>query len=163
MINGLEIKPVHVDHADQIAQIYNQALIARTATFETIPRSNADICQWIDSGEAFIVAQTKDGEVAGFARASLYRNRECYAGIKEYSVYVGEEYRGNSVGERVLGALIDECRKRGVLKLLSRIFPENVASIKLAQKAGFEIVGTYKNHGKLDGEWKDCVIVELTL
>ena len=59
--------------------------------------------------------------------------------------------------------LIDDCRKAGVWKLLSRIFPENIASIELAKQLGFRIVGTYQRHGQLDGIWKDCVIVELCL
>jgi len=159
----LEIMPAQYGHADQIAAIYNQALISRTATFETRPRSIDDVKSWIDEGNVFVVAISAAGRVAGFARASLYRERDCYAGIKEYSVYVAENQRGRGVGETVLRALIDQCRADGVWKLLSRIFPENRPSIILAQKVGFEIVGTYKKHGKLEGVWKDCVIVELSL
>ena len=62
-----------------------------------------------------------------------------------------------------MAALIAESEKRGLWKLVSRIFPENVASLALCRSLGFREVGTYRRHGRLDGEWKDVVIVELLL
>ncbi len=70
---------------------------------------------------------------------------------------------GRGAGKAALGALISEANTRGVWKLLSRIFPENVASLTLCRSLGFREVGIYRRHGKLDGEWKDCVIVERLL
>jgi phosphinothricin acetyltransferase len=46
---------------------------------------------------------------------------------------------------------------------VSRIFPENTASLKLHERCGFRVVGVYQRHGKLEGEWRDCVIVERLL
>ena len=54
-------------------------------------------------------------------------------------------------------------RERGFWKILSRIFPENVASLALHERCGFRVVGIYRRHGKLDGVWRDCVIVEKLL
>ena len=71
--------------------------------------------------------------------------------------------RGLGAGLLALNALADAFGERGYWKLLSRVFPENVASLKLHEKAGFRVVGTYVRHGKLDGEWRDTVIVEKLL
>ena len=76
------------------------------------------------------------------------------------SVYVAREARGAGAGLVALRALLAAAEERGFWKLLSRIFPENVASLALHRKAGFREVGVYRRHGKLDGEWRDCVIVE---
>jgi len=46
---------------------------------------------------------------------------------------------------------------------VSRIFPENTASRAVCRSVGFREVGTYARHGQLDGEWRDCVIVERLL
>jgi phosphinothricin acetyltransferase len=56
-----------------------------------------------------------------------------------------------------------ECERRGFWKLISRIFPENEASRGLCRRLGFREVGIYRRHGKLDGEWRDTVIVERLL
>ena len=57
-------------------------------------------------------------------------------------------------------ALIEESAKAGLHKLVSRIFPENVASRAACRAAGFREVGVYKAHGQLEGVWKNCVVVE---
>jgi phosphinothricin acetyltransferase len=83
--------------------------------------------------------------------------------VAEHSVYVARSARGLGAGLVALNALSDAFAERGYWKLLSRIFPENAASLKLHQKAGFREVGTYLRHAKLDGEWRDTIIVEKLL
>ena len=68
--------------------------------------------------------------------------------------------RGQGFGRAALAALIDHAKSRGWWKLLSRVFPENAASRALLRSAGFREVGTYEKHAKLDGAWRDVVIVE---
>jgi phosphinothricin acetyltransferase len=91
---------------------------------------------------------------------SPYRATAWYAGIGEHSVYVDQQFRGNGAGLAALEALCEVAAGRGFWKLLSRIFPENTASLRLHERAGFRVVGIYERHGRLDGEWRDCVIVE---
>ena len=71
--------------------------------------------------------------------------------------------RGRGFGRATLAALIAESEGRGYWKLVSRIFPENEASLRLCRSLGFREVGVYRNHAKLDGVWRDVVIVELLL
>jgi len=149
-------------HAGVIAAIYNQALGERLSTFETEPRTADDMAEWL-SGEIAVKLAVIDGKVAGFAKVSNYRDRACYTGIREYSVYVDRAFQRRGIGRKLMQELISTCRQAGLWKLLSRIFPENVGSIELAKSVGFRVVGTYYNHGQLDGVWKDCVIVELSL
>jgi L-amino acid N-acyltransferase YncA len=58
---------------------------------------------------------------------------------------------------------VAECEARGYWKLVSRVFPENESSRALCRALGFREVGVYRRHAKLDGQWRDCVIVELLL
>jgi L-amino acid N-acyltransferase YncA len=83
--------------------------------------------------------------------------------VREFSVYVAREARGKGFGKLAVSALIVEARTRGWWKLLSRIFPENVSSRKLCAALGFREVGIYEKHGRLDGKWRDTVIVEKLL
>jgi phosphinothricin acetyltransferase len=91
------------------------------------------------------------------------RPRECYASIAEVSVYVAREWRGKSAGRTVLNALFDAARDAGFHKLVSRVFPENAASLAMIESLSFRRVGIYYRHGQLDGVWRDVVIVEKLL
>jgi L-amino acid N-acyltransferase YncA len=151
--------------AAAITAIYNEGIADRIATFETEPRSVEQVeALLIEKGDHYpAIVIELDGRVLAFAWASSYRSRPCYAGIAEHSVYVARDARGLGAGLLALNTLADAFAERGYWKLLSRIFPENVASLKLHEKAGFRVVGTYLRHGKLDGEWRDTVIVEKLL
>jgi phosphinothricin acetyltransferase len=154
-----------VEDAAAIARIYNQGIEERIATFETEPRSAAQIAAQLgDKGNRYpTIVVERDAQVVAWAGAGPYRSRAAYAGIAEHSVYVDRAARGTGAGRVALEALFAAYTERGFWKLLSRIFPENVASIALHERVGFRIVGVYRRHGRLDGVWRDCVIVEKLL
>lgn len=161
----LQSRVASLEDAAAITRIYNQGIEERIATFETDPRSVEQIeAQLREKGDRYpTVVVERDGEIVAWAGFGGYRSRPCYAGIGEHSVYVAREARGAGAGLVALQALVTAAEERGFWKLLSRIFPENVASLALHRKAGFREVGVYHRHGKLDGEWRDCVIVEKLL
>ena len=161
-MTGAIVRSAATSDAQAIADIYNEGIEDRVATFETEPRSAAQIrAQLAEKGDRYpTLVVERNGEVVAWASAGAYRSRPCYAGIAEHSVYVARKARGTGAGRLALEALSRVYGERGFWKLTSRIFPENVASIALHERVGFRIVGTYRRHGKLDGEWRDCVIVE---
>ncbi len=143
-----------------IAQIYNEGLEDRVGTFETRPRTADEVRAWFDGAHPIVVVDDEDGRIVGFASTSTYRTRECYAGIAEFSVYVARAERGRGAGRLAMAALIAATATAGFSKLVSRIFVENTASRTLMARVGFREVGIYEKHGKLDGVWRDVVIVE---
>jgi L-amino acid N-acyltransferase YncA len=150
------------DDAEVIARIYNQGIEDRLATFETRLRSAEDIRAWFDGVHPIVVIEW-EGEVIAFASTSSYRERECYAGIAEFSVYVARAARGRGAGRLAMEALMRAAEQAGFWKLVSRIFVENVASRALLRALGFREVGIYEKHARLDGVWRDVVIVERLL
>ena len=148
--------------ADVIAEIYNQGIADRSATFETRLRAADEVRGWF-SGDHPIVVVEEDDAVIAFALTSIYRPRECYSGIAEFSVYVARDQRRRGAGRIAMQALLYEAQQRGFWKLLSRIFVENIASRALMLDLGFREVGIYHKHGKLDGQWRDVVIVEYVI
>jgi L-amino acid N-acyltransferase YncA len=145
--------------AAAIARIYNEGIEDRVATFETEPRTPDDIDAWLEECVPLIVVE-EGGAIVAWAAAHPYRARAAYAGVGEFSVYVARSARGRGLGRAAVSALIDECERRGLWKLVSRVFPENEASLALCHSLGFREVGVYRRHAKLDGEWRDVVIVE---
>lgn len=153
------------EDAAAIAAIYNEGIADRIATFETEPRSQETLeRQLADKGDRYpTVVVERDGRIVAWASAGPYRSRPAYAGVVEHSVYVARAARGTGAGRVALDALADAYAARGFWKILSRIFPENVASLRLHERAGYRVVGVYQRHGKLEGVWRDCVIVEKLL
>ena len=142
-----------------MAAIYNQGIEDRVATFETLPRSAEDVRAWFDGTHPIVVVE-HEGRIVAFASTSTYRPRECYAGIAEFSVYVDREARGRGAGRVAMEASLREAERAGMWKLVSRVFRENAASLQLLRAVGFREVGTYEKHARLDGAWRDVVIVE---
>lgn len=164
-MSALTTRLARPEDAAAIAAIYNEGIADRVATFETEPRTTAQIAaQLADKGERFpTVVVERDGRVVAWATASAYRSRPAYAGVAEHSVYVARAARGTGAGRAALEAFCRVYAERGFWKILSRIFPENTASLGLHERCGFRVVGVYRRHGKLEGEWRDCVIVEKLL
>jgi L-amino acid N-acyltransferase YncA len=161
-VDGIHIRTARVEDAAAIAGIYNQGIEERVATYETRRRSAEDQQAWLRAiaGRYPAVVAQIDGEIIGWAGAGPYRDRECYRGIGEFSMYVDRDWRGQGVGELLLAGLISEAERLGLWKLLSRIFLFNEASRALCRKHGFREVGVYEKHARLDGRWLDVVIVE---
>jgi phosphinothricin acetyltransferase len=145
--------------AEAIARIYNEGIEERTATFETRPRTAREIQDWFDDAYPVVVVE-EEGAVISFANTSAYSPRECYSGVAEFSVYTAREARGGGAGALALEALKSAAEEAGFWKLVSRVFVENVLSRKLLQSLGFREVGVHEKHARLDGLWRDVVVVE---
>ena len=158
----MRIRRAVLHDAPAITTIYNQGIEDRSATFETRLRTLQDIEAWFDGRYPIVVAE-HDGVIIAFAATSSYRPRECYAGIAEFSVYVERNQRGKGAGRMVMHMLLTEAERAGFWKLVSRVFPENMASRALLNNLGFREVGVYQQHARLNGEWRDVVIVERLL
>ena len=158
----MRIRAADAGDAECIADIYNEGIEDRVATFETAPRTADDVARWFD-GLPFVVAVDGAGELVGFARVSAYSDRRAYNGVGEHAVYVARSARGRGLGRRLLDELATAAEDAGFYKLTSRVFSDNTASLAAHRAAGFEEVGVQRRHGRLDGEWKDCVLVERLL
>jgi L-amino acid N-acyltransferase YncA len=160
---GIDVRPTEPHDAEAVAAIYNHVIAERQATFETRARSPDEVAGWLDEGRPFLVAGDDEGAILGFARVSAYSIRRAYAGVGEHGVYVDPVARARGVGLALLDALAEAAEGAGYHKLTSRVFTTNHASLALHRAAGFTEVGTQRRHGRLDGEWKDTILVERLL
>ena len=143
---------------DQIAMIYQKGIETGNATFEqSVPSWDS----WIlNHPLEFGIVARSDDEILGWAALSPTSRRKVYDGVMEVSVYVSEKYRGGGVGLALLKKLIELSEDQGVWTLQAGIFPENQSSILLHAKCGFKIVGIREKIGKMNGIWRDVVLME---
>ena len=131
----------------------------RIATFETRPRTAAEVLAWFDGRHPIVVVEDAGASIA-FAATFSYSPRPCYDGIAEVSLYVERSARRRGAGRLAMTALLKAAEQAGFWKLLSRVFVDNTASLGMIRALGFREVGVYEKHGRLDGVWRDVVIVE---
>ena len=155
----MQARPATRRDAQAITRIYNQGIEERIATFETRPRTAREIRAWFDDKHPIVVVE-EEGVVVSFANTSAYSTRECYSGVAEFSVYTAREARGRGAGILAMKTLMEAAERAGFWKLLSRVFVENGPSRKLLLSLGFREVGIHEKHARLDGIWRDVVVVE---
>jgi L-amino acid N-acyltransferase YncA len=162
-IRGPVISRAFPSDAEAISAIYNSAINERGSTFETELRPPGAFEERVnDDHFPLLVASEGEGTI-GWAGLASYSSRPCYAGIGECSVYVAAESRGRGVGTALTEALASAAEDDGFHKLIGKLFTDNAASIRLVERCGFTTVGLHCRHGKLDGNWRDVLVVELLL
>jgi L-amino acid N-acyltransferase YncA len=155
---NMTIARLEAEHWPGVARVYEEGIATRNATFETeVPTWEAWDSAHVDE-HRFVAL--RNGEVVGWAAVSPVSSRCCYAGVVENSVYVAEAARGEGIGRRLLEELIASTEGAGIWTIEAGMFPENEGSIRLHEAAGFERVGTHKRLGKLDGVWRDVLMLE---
>ena len=157
------VRDASLEHATAICEIYNAAIAERASTFETAPRSPDDFGPRFDDSRHPLLVCGAGESIAGWAGLAPYSTRECYAGIGEASVYVAPQARGRGLGTLLAEALAAAAEERGFHKMIGKLFTDNVASIRLTERCGFDSVGLHRRHGRLDGAWRDVLVVERLL
>ena len=156
---GILIRPMRAGDAGQVLAIYQAGLDTGEASFET----TAPDWDAFDQGKLPLhrhVAAAVSGEVLGWAAASTVSPRLVFRGVIEHSVYVRPDAQGRGIGAALLDALIDSAEAAGIWTIQTGIFPENTASLRLHQRAGFRVVGTRQGIGCHHGHWRDVTLLE---
>lgn len=157
------VRPATMADLRSIDDIYNEAILTSTATWDEEPWSPEQRRRWFHdrtSDNPALVAEV-EGRCAGFAYMSYYRPRSGYRFTREDTIYLHQDFRGQGVGSLLLGALIDEARRLGIHCLIAVIAGDNQPSIRLHRKLGFEVAGIKRECGFKFGAWQD--LTEMTL
>ncbi len=160
---NLTFRPIHPEDADAILRIYQEGIDTGNATFTA---KAPDWSGW-DSGhlQSCRIAALLSGQIVGWAALSAYSSRDVYRGVAELSIYISPMAKGQKVGSRLLGKLIDASEQEGFWTLQAGIFADNAASIHLHEKFGFRRVGIREriarsSNGPQKGCWRDVALYE---
>ncbi|HEX8089053.1 MAG TPA: GNAT family N-acetyltransferase [Blastocatellia bacterium] len=155
---GFTIETMRACDWERVREIYVEGIATGHATFET------EAPGWDTWSRAHLplgrLVARNALSVIGWAALSPASSRCAYAGVAEVSVYVSETMRGKGVGRRLLMKLIEESERGGIWTLQAGILPENMASLELHKSCGFREVGRRERLGKLNGVWRDVVVLE---
>jgi phosphinothricin acetyltransferase len=155
------VRPAVAADAPVIAEIFNQGIAERGATFETREQTPDGVAALLEARRVALVAEL-GGTVAGFAWAGSYDDaHDYYAGVGEATMYVERSARRAGVGTTLIRALADAAAQGGFHKLVGKVFTSNEPSLELLRRCGWREVGVHHRHGRLDGDWKDVIVVEL--
>jgi L-amino acid N-acyltransferase YncA len=153
------VRPMRDADAEPVLRIYQAGLNNGQASFETAAPT------W----EAFDAAKLPDhrhvavddrGTVLGWVAVTAVSARPVYAGVVEHSVYVDPTHSGRGLGIALLRVLIESTEAAGIWTIQSGVFPENTASLRLHQRAGFRSLGTRERVGCHHGRWRDVILLE---
>ncbi len=152
------VEPMTDADWSEVAVILHEGIATGNARFEdTVPswedfdRTHLPICR--------LVARSRDG-VVGWVALGAVSQRPVYAGVAEVSIYVQASARGQGVGKALLDAVIGKSEGAGLWMLQVGIFPENTVSLALHRQCGFRTVGIRERIGKMNGHWRDVVLLE---
>jgi phosphinothricin acetyltransferase len=159
----VRVRAAEPPDAPRIAAIHAEAIAERQSTFDTHASPVAELVERMTAASHLLLVAERDGAVVGWAAAAPYSTRPAYVGIAECSIYVAATARGVGVGSHLAEELATAAERRGLHKLLGKLFPANAASLRLVERCGFRTVGVHVRHGQLDGEWRDVVLVEQLL
>lgn len=156
--DALAVRPVADADLPVVLDIYAEGLATRTATFETeLPDAATLRAKWLP-GLAWVAEL--DGEVLGWTAIMPTSTRACYSGVCETSVYVAATAQGRGVGRTLLHTQVEGADAAGIWTLQTAIFPENRASLALHRSAGYRTLGVRRRVARLDGRWRDTVMME---
>jgi phosphinothricin acetyltransferase len=164
----LTIRPAILSDIPAITRIYAVAVEHGTASFELEPPDEAEMARRMarlqEGGYPYIVAE-RDGAVAGYAYAGVYRARPAYRWSVEDTVYIAPQHQRAGIGRKLLDCLIEEAERAGFRQMIAVIgdSPNQAPSIGLHRQAGFRLVGILENVGFKHGRWLDSVLMQRAL
>ncbi len=159
------IRKAQLADVNAIAEIYNEAILTTTATFDTVPKSASERMDWLKShGERYpVIVIEVDGTVVGWAALSRWSERHAYDDTAETSFYIKGGYRGRGLGRKLKSAILDEARRLRFHTVIARIAEGGDASLHLNESFGFVRVGTLKEVGRKFGRLLDVHILQKIL
>ncbi len=159
-MSAVPIRPMEAGDAGPVLAIYQAGLDTGLSSFEVTAPAWEEFDAAKLPAHRHVAVDASTGEVLGWAAAIAVSDRCVYAGVVEHSVYVHPGHQRRGIGASLLGALIESTEEAGIWTIQSGIFPENTASLRLHQRAGFRVVGTRERIGCHHGQWRDVVLIE---
>jgi L-amino acid N-acyltransferase len=162
----MKVRPAERDDLPQILEIYNEAVLNTTASYDYEPRTLEHRITWYEehlrNNNPVFVAQSQalHGRVVGWSALNPFHSRIGYRFTAENSIYVAADQRGQGIGKLLMAPLLDAAKERELRAIIAVIDAENKVSIRLHARFGFEKVAHLKQVGFKFDRWLDVIYME---
>ena len=158
----LTIRPASLNDVPAITDIYNDAVLNTTATFDTEPKTVTEMNEWfLEHGLKYpIIVAEKEGVVSGWASLSQWSPKKAYDTTAETSVYVNPAFHRQGIGRKLIEVITLEGQNKGFLNLFARISEENIVSIHLFESLSYNSIGTMMKAGTKFGRLLNVVMLQ---
>lgn len=158
----INIREAKVEDLKGITEIYNEAVLNTTATFDTEAKTIENRKDWLLNRDArfkVFVAESNN-EIVGFASLNRWSERKAYDITAEISVYIHSAHRGRGIGGNMIDVIMQAAQEEKFRSVIARISAGNDKSVYLHKMAGFEVVGVLKECGKKFDQLIDVTIMQ---
>lgn len=164
-MSELLIRDAHDGDLPAVRAIFNHWIETSTASFRTVPDGEAETRAWFSGrGPAHpVLVAEAGGEVLGWASLNPHKHTGGYRHTVELSVYLRDDARGQGLGKRLVGALLERARAAGHHVVLAGVCTEQDASLRLHESLGFEKVAHFREVGFKFGRWLDVAYYQKRL
>jgi L-amino acid N-acyltransferase len=156
------IRKAAIDDLESITEIYNEAILNTTATFDTQPKTLDEQKKWYQNHQPNypILVAEQDRLIVGWASLSKWSDRCAYCGTAEASIYIKKEYRGKGIGKQILDELLKEGEDMELHTVIARVAGDNQASLRLFKSKGFKDIGVMREVGRKFGKLLDVYLLQ---
>lgn len=159
----MEVQEARADHWPEIQEIYRLGIESGNSRFEELAPDRAAFDQYYRAEPRLVLLD--GGRVTGWVAGSSISSRPVFAGIVELSVYVHPDSQGMGAGRLLIVEFVERAQQCGIWTVQANIFPENEASVRAHEAAGFRRVGIRERmgrmtHGPYAGQWRDVLLME---
>lgn len=158
----LVIRPAEQKDIKEITEIYNDAVLKTTATFDTEPRTLEEQTVWFEHHDEIhpVIVSELQGKVNGWASLSEWSERIAYAKTAEISIYVKEEFRSRGYGKKLMAKILEDGKAAGLHTIIAGIAEGNPVSIRIHEEFGFKHIGVMKEVGEKFGRVLDVYLMQ---
>lgn len=160
------IRPAARADVPGILEIYNEAVLNTTASYDYEPHTLEARLSWFKEHEREgfpIFVAEDDGEICGWSSLSRFREKIGYQYSVENSIYIAPQRRNQGIGSLLMPPLIEAARASGKHAILAGVDAENQGSLKFHEKFGFVRVAHFPQVGWKFNRWLDVIFLQLTL
>ena len=112
----------------------------------------------------FIVAETDNGEILGFAYVAPWRQKSAYRTTVEDSIYLRAAATGKRVGTKLLEELLALSKQAGVKEVVAVISDSGAdSSVRLHEQFGFKRQGHLAKVGFKFNRWLGTILMQKSL
>lgn len=158
------IRKASEEDITQLMDIYNEAVLHTTATFDMEEKSLKNRQNWFYEHQSIhsLIVAVEGCRVLGYASLSPYRSRAAYDTTVEVSVYIREENRGEGLGKTLMERILDIAKDEPTIhNVVSLITAENEVSCHLHERTGFRLCGTIQDAGRKFGRYLSVNIYQI--